>query len=105
MKVGIVFDPRLGVDSSEFVSHWSANPNNRTISEMAVASSGTFGEPTAMIMLTGVATGLAVKGISALIEAIYAQLCAAKNERPKEIEFQHVSQADGTEITIVRLKE
>jgi hypothetical protein len=109
MKVGIVFDPRLGVDRNEFVSHWSANPESRAIGEMQLASaapSGTFGDPTAaMVILTSVAAGLAVNAISASVKAIYAQLCAAKNERPKETEFQRISQADGTEITIVRLKE
>lgn len=109
MKIGIVFDPRLGVGRSEFISHWSANPNTRPIGKMQMASaapSSTFGDPTsAMAILTDVAVGLAVSAIWDSIKAIYAQVCAAKNERPKEIEFQRISQTDGTEITIVRIKE
>ncbi|MBV8729892.1 MAG: hypothetical protein JO336_08795 [Acidobacteriia bacterium] len=72
----------------------------------SAARSGTFGDPTsAMAILTDVAVGLAVSAIWDGVKLVYSQLCAAKKERPKEIEFQSISAADGTEITIVRVKE
>ena len=109
MKVGIVFDPSLGVDTREFVTHWAANPNHRAIGDLQLASaapSGTFGDPTtAMAILTDIGVGLAASVIWDSIKAVYAQLCASRHERPRDIEFQHMRQADGTEITVVRLKE
>jgi hypothetical protein len=110
VQVRISFDPRLDVTVEEFAAQWRGSPENLAMGEIAegrmAPSAGTFSEPaTAIAILTTILLGVSSNAIWAAIQATYRRLCASRNQPAKSVELQHIQCPDGTEITILRLKE
>ena len=108
METQIAFDPRLGVNATEFAAQWQQTPENHAIAQISVAnpsSTQTFGEPATLITLSTIALGVATNAIWDAIKSTYHRLCASNNHQAKPIEIQQIKYPDGTEITIVRLKD
>lgn len=108
MEIRLVFDPRLDIDGESFAALWRERPDNLAMGTFAVERSGhrTFGEPATMLtFLGGVAVGVLPNALWDGIKWTYGRLCAKKGEPAREVELLSVKQPDGTEITILRIKE
>ena len=110
MPAQILFDPRLNITAEEFAAQWRETPENLRIGQMSAepfpSATRTFGEPSTMIaVLTGILLGVPSNAIWEALKATYQHLCDSRGETAKAIEIEHTKHPDGTEVTIIRLKD
>ena len=110
MPAQIIFDPRLSITAEEFAAQWRETPENRGIGQMSAEpfphGRQTFGEPgTAIAVLTGILLGVPSNAIWDALKATYQRLCHSRGETAQDIEIEHTKHPDGTEVTIIRLKD
>ncbi len=109
MEMQIAFDPRLGVNATEFAAQWQQTPENHAVGQMSLARTHptqTFTDPqTAVAILTGILLGVPSNAIWDAIKSTYHRLCASNNQPSKPIEFGQIKTPEGTEMIIVRWKE
>jgi len=108
MEVRLALDPRLEIDGETFAAAWRENPANLALGSFTVdpSSPRTFTEPSIILtFISGVAVGALPNALWDGIKWTCQRLSNAKRKSLPELVFQHVKQPDGTEITLLRLKE
>jgi len=107
-EIRLMFDPGLEIDAEAFANEWRERPDNIALGSFAVERSGprTFADPvTILTFVAGVAVGVLPNALWDGIKWTYTRLCANKGKPVRELSFQNVKQPDGTEVTILRIKD
>ena len=108
MGMRLIFDPRLEIDGESFAAQWRERPDNLALGSFVVERPvpRTFGEPSIMLtFIGGLAAGVLQNALWDGIKWTYGRLCASKGKPVQDVEVQDVKQADGTEVTVLRVKE
>lgn len=102
MDEKIVFDPKLGLTSGEFVQAWNDTYTNQGTARVGeVDGLEAFDLATAgLAIVTGIATGLLTSLTYDLIKHMLAQ-----RQAPPQFNIQVVEQPDGTKLIVVVIEK
>ena len=110
----IRFDPRLEINSADFVATWNDSPDCRAVAEAQVKSSAAnYDIASAFVLLSGIAIGVATNTIYDLLKQTVINHKAVQNllekrglsKQADSIHVQTIEQADGSQILVVVIKE